>query len=30
MYKSKFLDGTDATEYQAAIAPIIHEIADAV
>ena len=30
MYKSKFIDGTDATEYQAAIAPIIHEIADAV
>ena len=29
-FKSKFIDGTDATEYQAAIAPLISEIADAV
>jgi hypothetical protein len=28
--KSKFIDGTDATEYQAMIAPLIHEVADTV
>lgn len=29
-FKSRFIDGSDATEYQAAIAPIVSEIADAV
>lgn len=30
MYKSRFIDGTDATEYQEAISPILSEIADVV
>jgi hypothetical protein len=29
-FKSKFIDGTDAAEYQAMIAPLIHEAADVV
>jgi len=29
-FKSKFIDGTDATAYQEMIAPLIHEVADVV
>jgi len=30
MFRSKFIDGSDATEYQRQIAPLIHAVADAV